>query len=435
MAYFFCICYNKNMLLNEKKVELLSPAGDFDCIRAAINAGADAIYTGSRYGMRAFAKSVVEDKIVDSIKLCHKYGKKIYITLNSLIKDRELEDVVKYAGILMNAGVDAFIVSDIGLFSVLKNEYKNAKFHASTQMNITTDISINNLGILGFDKFILARELTLKEIEYIRKNTDKKLECFIHGSMCYSYSGFCYMSSFLGGNSGNRGRCKGPCRLKYKYKNVDGYILSMKDMCSVYEIKKLIDIGIDSFKIEGRMRSATYVAGVVSVYRKIIDDILNGKTLSKEILNNSISELKEFYDKGGFTNYFNEEKDIMVQVVDRNNKKKNEGLIKNVKDKYIQNNKKIGLKCRIVIKLNEYIEAEIKKLNEDRVIRIKSKSVKPEEAKTMPIKASDVIRQFKKTGNTDYEFESVDVDMEDNVFIPISDINKFRREVLDNDFS
>ncbi len=298
-----------NKLLN--KLELLSPAGSFECAKAAIDAGADAIYMGgAKYGARAFAKSTSDYSIIDSINFAKENGKKFYLTVNTLFKQRELKEIFLFLDPIVDMGVGAFIVQDLGVAMLLKNKYPNVELHASTQMTITSSKAINLIKSLGFTQVVLARELGIKEIKAIKKEVgdDIKLEAFVHGSMCYSYSGACLMSSFIGGESGNRGRCKGPCRLPYRRGEVREpapYILSMKDMCALNSLSGLVNAGVTSFKIEGRMRQADYVYGVTKTYRKYLDAIINQQPAGDESdIKNDEKYLLQLYNKGGFTNYY-----------------------------------------------------------------------------------------------------------------------------------
>ena len=293
------------------KLELLSPAGSFECAKAAIDAGADAIYMGgAKYGARAFAKSTSDYSIIDSINFAKENGKKFYLTVNTLFKQRELKEIFLFLDPIVDMGVDAFIVQDLGVAMLLKNKYPNVELHASTQMTITSSKAINLIKSLGFTQVVLARELGIKEIKAIKKEVgdDIKLEAFVHGSMCYSYSGACLMSSFIGGESGNRGRYKGPCRLPYRRGEVHEpapYILSMKDMCALNSLSGLVNAGVTSFKIEGRMRQADYVYGVTKTYRKYLDAIINQQPAGDESdIKNDEKYLLQLYNKGGFTNYY-----------------------------------------------------------------------------------------------------------------------------------
>ena len=330
-----------NKLVDTKNIELLSPAGSFECAKAAIQAGADAIYMGgSKFSARAFAKSASEDKIIDSIEFVKNSGNKFYLTVNTLFKQKELKEIFLFLDPLVKAGVDAFIVQDLGVAMMLKEAYKDVELHASTQMTITSSKAVNLIKGLGFKQVVLARELSLKEIKEIKKEVgdDIKLEVFVHGSMCYSYSGACLMSSFIGGESGNRGRCKGPCRLKYYDRSVNAslkttrgsknniyskapYILSMKDMCALVSLQGLINAGVSSFKIEGRMRQADYVAGVTKTYRKYINAILGANAnivASPMNIEKDEKYLLELYNKGGFTNYYDKHNAMdMIQRFER----------------------------------------------------------------------------------------------------------------------
>lgn len=306
-----------NKLLN--KLELLSPAGSFECAKAAIDAGADAIYMGgAKYGARAFAKSTSDNSIIDAIKFVKDHGRKFYLTVNTLFKQRELKEIFLFLDPIVDVGVDAFIVQDLGVAMLLKNKYPNVELHASTQMTITSSKAINLVKSLGFTQVVLARELSIKEIKAIKKEIgdDIKLESFVHGSMCYCYSGACLMSSFIGGESGNRGRCKGPCRLPYSVPT-SPYILSMKDMCALNSLSGLVNAGVASFKIEGRMRQADYVYGTTKTYRKYLDAIRRGELREPDVKRDE-EYLLQLYNKGGFTNYYDKHNSTdMIQRYER----------------------------------------------------------------------------------------------------------------------
>ena len=265
--------------MKEIKVELLAPAGDFQCFQAAINAGADAVYLGGeKFGARAYANNFTEEEIINALRIAHLFGKKIYLTVNTLVKEKEIEQLVPYIVPLYEAGLDGVIVQDIGVFEILKKNFPGLELHASTQMTITGVYGAKFLKELGASRIVPARELSLEEIRYIHDETGIEIEAFIHGAMCYGYSGQCLFSSIIGGRSGNRGRCAGPCRLPYtdeKGKTI--YPLSLKDMYTLPMIPKLIDAGIYSFKIEGRMKSSYYVATVVNAYRRALDYMMECK--------------------------------------------------------------------------------------------------------------------------------------------------------------
>ena len=249
-------------------IEILAPCGSFDILKTAIKAGADACYIGgSRFGARAYADNLSDDQLESAIDYAHIHGKKLYLTVNTLIKESELSSAYEYIKDCYEAGIDAFIVQDLGLFKLIRDNFSDVHIHCSTQMNITSYHAAAYMKKMGASRIVTAREMPLSEIKLIKDKVDVEVETFVHGAMCYSYSGQCLMSSLAGGRSGNRGRCAQPCRKCY-----DGdYILSMKDMCALELIPKLAKAGIDSFKIEGRMKSAEYVGTVVSAYRYVID--------------------------------------------------------------------------------------------------------------------------------------------------------------------
>ena len=257
-----------------KKVELLAPAGNAEAFYGAIHAGADAIYLGgSRFGARAYAENFSEEELVACIRYAHLFQRKVYLTVNTLVKESEFSGLYEYVLPYYRAGLDGVIVQDMGVFAYLREHFPGMELHGSTQMTITGEYGAAFLKEQGACRVVPARELSLAEIRRIKEVTGLEIECFIHGAMCYCYSGQCLFSSILGGRSGNRGRCAQPCRLPYttgKHPK-ECYPLSLKDMCTIEYIPELLEAGIDSFKIEGRMKKPEYAAGVTAIYRKYID--------------------------------------------------------------------------------------------------------------------------------------------------------------------
>ena len=292
------------------KPELLSPCGNMEALRAAINNGADAVYLGGKdFSARKYAGNFSVEEIEEACDYCHLRGAKVYVTVNTLYKDQELTKFIKFVKELYMAGVDALIVQDLGAANLIKRSFPDLKLNASTQLTANTADDVNFLYKNGFDKVILSRELSIDEIRDIRKNTDAEIECFVHGALCVSFSGQCIMSSILGGRSGNRGCCAQTCRLPYElyrdYDKVDeGYLMSPKDIETLEILPQLIEAGINSFKIEGRMKNPEYVAGVTAIYRKYIDmyfDDPEGYSVDK----NDLKILLQLFNRGGFTNgYF-----------------------------------------------------------------------------------------------------------------------------------
>ncbi|HBC96053.1 MAG TPA: peptidase [Clostridium sp.] len=293
-----------------KKIELLAPAGNLESMYAAIGAGADAVYLGgNRFSARAYAQNFDDKNMENAVEYCHLNNTKVYVTVNTIIKEKELDKAYRYAKLLYNMGVDALIVQDIGLSSVLQEMIPNLELHASTQMTVHNGETATFLNKRGFKRIVLSRELSLKEIGHISKNLGIETEIFIHGALCICYSGQCLMSSIIGGRSGNRGRCAQPCRLPYEIIDAKGksrkkgYLLSPKDMCTIENIGDIIKTGVYSLKIEGRMKRPEYVAGVVKEYRNVIDNFYKNPVMLKNIscLNHSKKNLLQLFNREGFS--------------------------------------------------------------------------------------------------------------------------------------
>ena len=342
-----------------KKPELLAPVGSFESLMAAINAGCDAVYlSGYMFGARQFAPNFSHEELVEAIKMCHIYGVKVYVTVNTLIYEEEVNTFLEYIDFLHKNNVDAIIIQDLGMMDLVHQTYPNLEIHASTQMHIHNLEGVKLCEELGIKRVVLARETNIETIKDIKKNTNLELEVFIHGALCVSYSGQCLMSSLIGGRSGNRGACAGTCRLPYKLLdennnrlNKNDYVLSMKDLCSLENIATLIETGIDSFKIEGRMKRPEYVYLVVSLYRKAIDSYF--KTGKVVIDNEEIKELRKIFNREftkGFL--FNEENNNITNDYRPNHLGINIGSVISVKNNYITikltDNLNIGDGIRIV---------------------------------------------------------------------------------------
>ncbi len=268
------VCGRPLILQTMKKVELLSPAGGYKTMVGAFNAGATAVYLGgSKFGARAYAENFDRDEVLDAIVYAHLHGKKIYMTVNTLVKEAEFSQLYDFMLPYAEKKLDGVIVQDYGAARLIRQEFPDIELHASTQQTVTGVYGARLLKERGYTRVVPARELSLEEMRAIREKADIEVEAFIHGAMCYCYSGACLFSSVVGGRSGNRGRCAQPCRLPYRM-DVNGkeiYPLSLKDMNTVALIPELIEAGIDSFKIEGRMKKPEYSAGVTALYRKYID--------------------------------------------------------------------------------------------------------------------------------------------------------------------
>ena len=282
--------------------EILAPAGTMEALRAACGAGADAVYVGGHlFSARAFAGNFDQKEMTEAIRYCHLYGIKLYMALNTLLKDDEIGLVPGYVRPYYEEGLDGVIVQDAGVISVLREHFPDLPLHGSTQMSISSAYGAAFLKSAGLTRVVPARELSLDEIISLKKNTDIEIETFVHGAMCFSYSGRCLFSSFYGGRSGNRGRCAQPCRQRYSAQgSAGGYIMSLKDMCTVEDVPALCEAGIDSFKIEGRMKKPEYVAMAVRAYTEAADmwaqDRWN-ETRAAELAD----DLRDIYNRGGFS--------------------------------------------------------------------------------------------------------------------------------------
>lgn len=283
------------------RTEILAPAGNYDAVRAAVNAHADAIYLGgSMFSARAFAGNFDEKELLDTIDYCHTFDVKVYMAINTLLKNEEIKRLPEYVKPFYREGVDGIIVQDMGVAGVLSACFPDLPLHGSTQLSVSSEYGAAFLKKIGMTRFVPSRELSLDEIRAIKDKVNIEIETFVHGAMCYSYSGRCLMSSYAGGRSGNRGRCAQPCRKKYRLGDESAYMLSLKDMCMLQDIDKLMDAGIDSFKIEGRMKKPEYVAATTYAYKEIRDAYLSGCKDLKKIASGYEDMLRDVYNRGGF---------------------------------------------------------------------------------------------------------------------------------------
>lgn len=289
-------------------IELLAPAGDWEAFQAAVQNGADAVYLGGKlFNARQYAGNFDEENLEKALDYAHIRNTRVYLTMNTLIADREMEEAVAFAGDAWRMGIDGIIVQDLGLASMLRKYYPGIILHGSTQMTIHNAAGAAELEKLGFQRVVLARELSLQEIQAITQSTSLEVEVFVHGALCVSYSGQCLMSSMIGGRSGNRGRCAQPCRLQYQLVEAKGegktcargYLLSPKDLCTVDMVSELVHAGITSLKIEGRMKSPEYVATVVSTYRKYLDQVSEGRV--PQVETEDRKTLQQIFNRGGFS--------------------------------------------------------------------------------------------------------------------------------------
>ncbi|MDD6438941.1 MAG: U32 family peptidase [Lachnospiraceae bacterium] len=536
------------------KVELLSPGGSLTGIKAAVAAGADAVYAGgSLFGARAYAENPDESGLLEAIDFCHLHRVRMYLTVNTLLKERELrEELYAYIRPLYERGIDAVLVQDLGVFRALKEWFPDLPLHASTQMTITGADGAALLQQMGADRVVLSRELTLDDIRTIRSRTDVELETFVHGALCYCYSGQCLMSSLIGGRSGNRGRCAQPCRLPYSLREgfpgmendagavsrertagkkpsgesgsrrmaagtrsgrvcgnsprrKDGcgrfngdqensrYLLSLKDICTLQILPDLIDAGISSLKIEGRMKRPQYAAGVTAIYRRYIDLYLERGREGYRIDPADMTALTDLYSRGGFSEgYYNQKNGPSMMTMDQPDhsgsaaarvlkadarcrlqaledlypsdvlrvegktvqcaehvragqtfslpgtypglregsivmRVRAQHLLDTLTETYVDRKLAVPAEGHLEIRAGKPLKAAAFALGREAVF---CGSV-VQEAEKHPLSVQDARRQFGKTGDTPFIFNKLDVELTGSCFLPVSDMNRARRQVLD----
>ena len=493
-----------------KKIELLAPAGSMNALKAAVMAGCDAVYLGGKsFGARAFSKNFDDAEIIDAIKYCHLYGVRVYVTVNTLIYENEVDSFLQYVKFLHKNNVDALIIQDFGMFDLVRKTFPNLELHASTQMHIHNLDGVQLMEKLGMKRVVLARETSIDDIIEIKKNSNVELEVFIHGALCISYSGQCLMSSLIGGRSGNRGACAGSCRLKYDVIDDNGnklnkgeYPLSTKDLNSLEHVGELIDAGVLSLKIEGRMKSPEYVYMVVSLYRKAIDSYYENGCVN--IDTDELLKLKKIFNRD-FTKGFlfnTDNNDLIIgyrpnhmgvpvgKIVDYKRgmakikltdnisfgsglrvigKKNDVGI--NVNEIYINNklvkeasngdvvtikvNSDVNVGDIVIITMDKKISDEIHNTVDSGLRKVLitgkfyghvgEKSILTlndgvnevcvsgnivDKSVNRPVDKETIYEKLCKLGDTVYKFDNLEIDIDDNIFIPIKEINELRRMII-----
>ena len=414
------------MKRTEKLPELLAPAGDFDALTAAILAGADAIYAaGKSFGARAYAKNFTEEELLCAVRLCHLHGVRLYVTLNVLINDKEIDCALDYAERLYTMGVDALIIADTGLVSLIKERIPDLELHASTHMGIHNRAGADLAYRLGLSRVVLARECSGKDISDITASCLPETEVFLHGALCVCHSGQCLFSSMVGGRSGNRGECAQPCRLPY---NSGKYPLSLKDLSLADHITELIASGVSSLKIEGRMKSPSYVYEVTSIYRKLLDEGRNATEKEK-------NRLAEVFSRGGFTDgYFtNKLSGKMTGIRTEADKRASREL--DEKDLILP---KIRLTARCDMALGKPSRLTLfAKLSErggrETEISASAEGAMPSEAISSPLEKDSVAARLSKMGSTPFSLSPLDTELTlgEGINLPPSAINELRRQTAD----
>lgn len=501
------------------RVEILAPAGSMECLKAAIAAGADAVYTGGAlFGARAYAHNLTEEELLEAIDYVHLHGRRLYLTVNTLIKDREMEkQMYDYLLPYYRQGLDAVIVQDIGLFRFIRKHFPDLPIHASTQMTLTGVDGAKFLEKEGAQRIVTSRELSMAEVKKIADETELEIESFVHGALCYCYSGQCLFSSFIGGRSGNRGQCAQPCRLLYRTPEVKRpqYLLSLKDICTLELIPEMIESGIYSFKIEGRMKKPEYAAAVAFQYRKYADLYLKyyeecpaeedpaAYAMKKyRVREEDRQMLLDLYNRGGFhTGYYHTQNGREMISLNRPNhagvpavkvlaKKGRNVTAKALTDLYPQDIIELPMRkgrekadnytCKDAVKKGmnvqipvfadtpfkrdeiwmrtrnstlidtlreEFVNGKIKERicgtfrlypQEKATLTVKCRDAeitvageKAQEALSQPMSRERIEKQLRKTGNTEFEFSFLKVEIGEKVFLPMQSLNELRREALE----
>lgn len=415
-----------------RDVEILAPAGSMECLRAAVAAGADAIYLGgTKFGARAYAQNLSEEDLVQAIEYVHIHGRKIYMTVNTLLKDRELNELYAYLLPYYKAGLDGVIVQDIGAVKFIGEYFPEMPVHASTQMTITNTLGADFLKRYGITRVVPARELSLKEIRDMKKQTGLEMECFVHGALCYCYSGQCLLSSMIGGRSGNRGQCAQPCRLPYQTEGKKpADLMSLKDLCTIDILPELIDAGIDSFKIEGRMKQPEYVYTVVKMYRKYADQYLKLQKEGKGKSSYHVSEadkreLLATYQRRGYCEgyYYQHNGKDMVSLKSPKNGRDGSAEEKPWQDIKVQE------KINGILTLSVGNRAKLTVSCGDVTVECIGQEVQA--AQKQPLDPARIEKQMRKTGNTEFTFDNLEILVEGNVFLPMQALNELRREGIE----
>ena len=401
--------------MRNKDFELLAPAGSLEILKGVIESGADAVYVGgSMFGARAYANNFTEEELLEAIDFAHLRGVKVYLTVNTLIKNSEFSKLYDYLLPYYKRGLDAVIVQDIGVVKAIHEYFPSMEIHTSTQMTVTGADGVRFLSQFGVTRVVMAREVSLAEMKRIHEETGMELEAFVHGALCYSYSGQCLFSSILGGRSGNRGRCAQPCRLPYTVEGKkDEYILSLKDMCGIKALDKLHDAGVYSLKIEGRMKQLEYACGVVKYYRSYIDSM-------KPVSDADYERIKALGNRCGFTDryYFDHNGSDMVTYVKPN-------FVSNAAEPSPEK-RKLSIEGELVLREGEPGSLTVKRGD----VTYKASIEPVSAALKAPLDKKAAIDRINKTGDTDFEFSHINAQIGENVFVPNGALNKLRRDAI-----
>lgn len=419
-----------------KNIELLAPAGSYETMQAALKAGADAVYMGGRlFGARAYADNPEDDMLLSAIDYVHLRGKRLYLTVNTLLKNDEINEILyDYIKPLYLAGLDAVIVQDVGVMRFMQENFPKLHIHASTQMTVTGEYGAGFLEKQRqVTRVVTARELSLAEIARIHETCGLEIESFVHGALCYSYSGQCLFSSLAGGRSGNRGRCAQPCRMQYKEAGGNtGYFISPKDLCTIDILPDVIEAGVTSLKIEGRMKKPEYTAGVVSVYRKYLDMYLKKGRSGYKVSAADKQLLLDLFNRGGFCDgYYNKHNGrdmIFVEGKDNEEKGRNEAAFGKMRALYIDcEPDKFAIEGEAYVFAGEPVRMNVTCGD----IYVSVEGDVAEEAKNQPVSQEKIAKQLGKLGQTEFEWKNdLQVYTDNRSFMSITGLNSLRRDAI-----
>lgn len=423
----------------EKGLELLAPAGNLEILKAVIRAGADAVYVGGdMFGARAYANNFGREELLEAINYGHIHGRKVILAVNTLLKNQEInQQLYDYLLPYYQEGIDAIIVQDYGAMRFIQEHFPDLPIHTSTQMTVTGIDGARMLQEKGAQRIVTAREMSLKEIQAIHEAVDVEIESFVHGALCYCYSGQCLLSSMIGGRSGNRGRCAQPCRLPFGVRDEKNrllnkqnpYILSLKDLSTIEFLPQMAESGIYSYKVEGRMKSVQYAAGVVSVYRHYMDRYLANGAKNYKVSNDDLQKLMDFGNRSGFTNgyYYMHNGTDMLTGDTSTHSKSTSADSKDTIESFLKT--EIKEKINGILKLFKDTNAMLWVTDGIHEIEVTGNPVM--QAMNRPMSKENVQEKITKTGNTPFVFEHIEIQMEDDIFLPVAELNHLRQEALE----
>lgn len=427
---------------NSCKVELLAPAGNAEGFYGAVHAGADAVYlAGDRFGARAYAQNFTSQELLECIRYGHLLGRKIYLTVNTLLKEKEISGLYDYLAPFYEAGLDAVIVQDLGVLRFVREYFPGLKIHVSTQMTICDGLGASLLREMGACRVVPARELGLSELTAMKRRAGIEIEAFVHGAMCYCYSGQCLFSSILGGRSGNRGRCAQPCRLPYSVSVTGGkqegcYPLSLKDMCTIEHIPQLIEAGIDSFKIEGRMKKPEYAAGVTDIYRRYIDryyELRRRKGIREaekayRVERRDLEALSSLYVRSGLQDgyYFRRNGRDMVTLDSPAYRESDESLLAKIRERHIGSPLKLPVSLSAVFRIGMPAKVTLRWEN----VSASAQGEPVEAAQKQPITEENIRKQLSKLGDSAFCAVELEIALDEGCFYPLKQINELRRAAV-----